>query len=525
MKKLGWRFISIALSLCLVFQLTSTNAYAMTYRENVVRFIAANGITISGGTFTVTGLCITSGQDPNAQNYVGQNHILNDGEISFNVGRKGSAEVATWFNDRFSGYNNPSVNGDRTTFDHTADNLNFAFLGDLLLSLVLESGSTLEVMFPGVGIAQGSTTFSNNWWFGQLEGQHTRDSDGPSTVLTAGYTTDGRMVYASFLRGGNTVNEISLDAISVVDAARISNQKICNVANQFSQLPIYGTQVNLSGFPGGYDPTVNHIQGYSLYNGNNATEYAVLTHSVSTATYAHIIAGPTAGSDKWGFKTYLKDWRHPGGIQIIGDYLLVPTEQDTEGHVTLYDLRSLAVEELRRVESFDLAFDHKAGALGITSYQADDGTEYYVLIVAHLDGENSIYYVYRSDARGGLENANFEEVGSFACDKDFQGFGLITEAGTNDVYMIGLWSPSEGATFADYAYLYQLDTENWSIGDALENIHLISVGGAVGVLGVHFRYGAGVSLLDDGTFTLSATERNSVLGSSLATNNWTPDTE
>lgn len=91
--------------------------------------------------------------------------------------------------------------------------------------------------------------------------------------------------------------------------------------------------------------------------------------------------------------------------------------------------------------------------------------------------------------------------------------------------MIGLWSPSEGATFADYAYLYQLDTENWSIGDALENIHLTSVGGAVGVLGVHFRYGAGVSLLDDGTFTLSATERNSVLGSSLATNNWTPDTE
>lgn len=140
MKKLGWRFISIALSLCLVFQLTSTSAYAMTYRENAVRFIAANGITISGGTFTVTDLCITSGQDPNAQNYVGQIHILNDGEISFSVGRKGSAEVATWFNDRFSGYNNPSVNGDRTTFDHAADNLNFAFSGDLSLSLVLESG-------------------------------------------------------------------------------------------------------------------------------------------------------------------------------------------------------------------------------------------------------------------------------------------------------------------------------------------------------------------------------------------------
>ena len=56
---------------------------------------------------------------------------------------------------------------------------------------------------------------------------------------------------------------------------------------------------------------------------------------------------------------------------------------------------------------------------------------------------------------------------------------LITEDGTNDIYMIGLWSPSEGVTFADYAYLYQLNTETWTIGEALQQIHMVSVGGCL----------------------------------------------
>ena len=144
------------------------------------------------------------------------------------------------------------------------------------------------------------------------------------------------------------------------------------------------------------------------------------------------------------------------------------------------------------------------------------------MIVAHLDGEDTIYHVYRALAANGIENAQFSEVGSFASDKDFQGFGLVTEETTNDIYMIGLWSPSEGATFADYAYLYELNTETWTISEELDQIHMVSVGGVAGIMGVHFRYGANVYVADDGTLTLSATERNSVLGSALVTNDWTP---
>lgn len=495
----------------------------MTYRSNSVILSAAEGLGISSGTFTVKDLRITNGQDTEERNYVGQVHTLQNGEFIFSVGRSASESVADWFNAKFSGYNDASVNGDRTTFDHTAEDLNFAFVGDLNLIVTTEEHPQgLSVTFYEVVFAQGSTLFSNNWWFGQLAGQHTRDSDGPNTVFVTGSTAAGETVYASFLRGDNGVNEVSLEAIRVVEPAVDSAHKLANVRAKFAALPISGVQTNLEGFPGSYDPIVNHIQGYAQYDSDDNIRYSILTHSVGTASYAHIVAGPKAGSEKWGFKTHLQDWRHPGGIQVIGDYLLVPSEQDASAQIALYDLRSLAVKELRRVETFDLAVNHKAGALGITSFEDANGIEYYVMIVAHLNGEDTVYHVYRALAANGIENAQFSEVGSFASVKDFQGFGLVTEETTNHIYMIGLWSPSEGATFADYAYLYELNTETWTISEELDQIHMVSVGGVAGMMGVHFRYGANVYVADDGTLTLSATERNSVLGSALVTNDWTP---
>lgn len=493
----------------------------MQYRTNDVKLTAAAGMTITEGSFTVRDFRITDGQDPEGRNAVGQVHSLENGVFSFASGRSASKEVADWLNGQLSGYNDPSVTGDRTTFDQTAGKLNFAFVGDLALTVQTEQyPDGLQVTFPEVAFAQGSTLLSNNWWFGQRTGQHTKDSDGPCTLLTMGTTSTGETVFASFLRGDNDVDTVSLEAISVAAPASAHPHQLRDVAASFHALPAAGTQQGLEGFPGSYDPSVNHIQGYGVYPGQDGVEYAVATHSVGTAPYAHIVAGPAAGTQKWGFKTYLKDWRHPGGVQVFGDYLLVPSEQEAAAHIALYDLRSLAVGELRRVETFDLAVNHKAGAVGITSYRDADNREFYVMIVAHLNGVNTVYHIYTAPAENGIETAAFTEVGSFASEKDFQGFGLVTEAQSNRVYMVGLWSPSEGATFADYAYLYELNTSDWSISPEIAQVHLISSGALPGVMGVHFRYGAGVLVTEEGRLLLSATERNTVLGSTLMSNSW-----
>ena len=522
------KIVCTCLCLCVICGLASgkgyTNEvedYSMTYRNNDVVFEGASGISITAGTFETNELSITSGQDPDGRNYVGQIHTLSSGKFTFEVGRSGSSGVASWFNARLSGYNDASVNGDRTTFDHTAGELNFAFLGDLTLTVTTADYPTgITVTFPGVALAQGPDGLSNNWWFGQRTGQHTRDSDGPNSLLAFGSDSEGNTVYASFLRGGNGTNVVTLNQLSIIGAAVSMPTVLPNVESAFGALPINGSLVAIDGFPGSYDPVSNHIQGYSQYTNAAGVNYALLTHSVDTADYAHIVAGPISNDTKWGFKTYLQGWRHPGGIQVMGDYLFVPSEQESTSQVALYDLRSLKVGELRRVETFNLSMNHKAGALGVTAYTDSNGISYYLMIVANLNGENSVYHVYRAPAANGIETASFVEVGSFAFSKDFQGFGLITEAATNHVYLVGLWSISEGASFADYAYLYQINTQNWTVGNEIQNIHMVSTGGGAGVLGVHFRYGAGVRVTGAQKLLVSATERNSVLGSDMDINNW-----
>jgi len=306
-------------------------------------------------------------------------------------------------------------------------------------------------------------------------------------MLVFGKFNGGETLYASFTRDTNSSNTISLEAVHIPGYSNDKAARIANVEETFQSLPIQGNLSALNIFPGNYEPVTNHVQGYGQYFTPDNEQYSILTHSVSTAPYAHIVAAERSGGKLTGYKTYLKNWQHPGGIQVMGNYLIVPNEQTDQAHVALYDLRSLPVQELRRVESFDLHVSHKAGSVGISSYTGTDGIEYYIMIAAHLDGAGSVYHVYRADTSNGLENAKFSEVGRFPLEKDFQGFGLVTEAETDDIYMIGS-------------------------------------GGGIGILGVHFRYGAGVTAALDGKLLISATERNTILGGSLATNDWvTPD--
>lgn len=133
-----------------------TSTY-MAYRSNAVTISAADGLGIVSGTFVIKDLSITNGQDPDGRNYVGQVHTLENGEFTFSVGRSASESVASWFNSKISGYNDPSVNGDRTTFDQTADDLNFAFVGDL--NLVVDTADDpqgLSVTFPVLLLLRGA---------------------------------------------------------------------------------------------------------------------------------------------------------------------------------------------------------------------------------------------------------------------------------------------------------------------------------------------------------------------------------
>ena len=112
MKKILKRLFCLAIAVVMLMSTAGaegTSTY-MAYRSNAVTISAADGLGIVSGTFVIKDLSITNGQDPDGRNYVGQVHTLENGEFTFSVGRSASESVASWFNSKISGYNDPSVN-------------------------------------------------------------------------------------------------------------------------------------------------------------------------------------------------------------------------------------------------------------------------------------------------------------------------------------------------------------------------------------------------------------------------------
>ncbi|BCH55317.1 hypothetical protein ACQZ61_06220 [Agrobacterium vitis] len=173
----------------------------MQYHDNDVFFSLAGGYRLISGSYLINEFSITDGQDPDK-------HIHNgllvtcgaDGKFTFNVGRKGSETVAKWFNSR--------IPANSTTFGHAADDLNFAFLGQLILTLT--SGSLGDrqqsFVFNNIALAQGHSGASNNWWFGGK----TAASIGNNKVNVSGSGIADIHSLFTFLRGGNSVSGVDV---------------------------------------------------------------------------------------------------------------------------------------------------------------------------------------------------------------------------------------------------------------------------------------------------------------------------
>lgn len=175
----------------------------MKYHDNEVVIDLYNfyDLTLVGGSYTVNEFSVTSGQDPDGNIHTGLvKNFGGDGKMSFRVGRKGSETTANWFNNR--------IQSSQTTFNHTAGKLNFAFIGTLVLTFTSGSYGSNRVTFTfnDVAIAQGHAGASNNWWFGGKNCAY----HASNTVLCAGTNSNGVNAKIDVVRGGNSVNYITL---------------------------------------------------------------------------------------------------------------------------------------------------------------------------------------------------------------------------------------------------------------------------------------------------------------------------
>ena len=178
----------------------------MKYHDNEVIISVGESIRMVRGTYTVESFSVTNGQDPDNKTYHGLVASFgSNGEMSFQVGRKGSDDVADWFNEQ--------VPASKTTFNHSAGKLNFAFIGTLKITVTGDifgdSEQTFE--FSKVAIAQGHTGGINNWWFGGQYCSYTQDNQVTCDWVNS---SGGKFI---FLRGGNGVNTIGVTPPGTAD--------------------------------------------------------------------------------------------------------------------------------------------------------------------------------------------------------------------------------------------------------------------------------------------------------------------
>lgn len=202
---------------------------------------------------------------------------------------------------------------------------------------------------------------------------------------------------------------------------------------------------------------------------------------------------------------------HPGGGQVIGDYLALSLEGTAGRHgcVRFYDLAALTDTTEPTLLDLRVDVERAVNAVGITDVGSGAGRHY--VLAVYGEGEVSVYesnplplvdprcrFTFRFSCR---------TTGEPAPDH----ISLLTDV-HGDVWLLGLGShesaeptKSSPIRFEDWVTLYKLDLPGRRM--ALWSREQVRVQAPERFL-IHFRFGAGLEVIDPGSMRLFASDRN-----------------
>jgi hypothetical protein len=270
----------------------------------------------------------------------------------------------------------------------------------------------------------------------------------------------------------------------------------------------------------------SHVQGMVQCSG-----YYVLTHNdIAGDRGLLVIMRPGPNDVVMTVRTPIKGFDHPGGLQAIGDFLVVPVENSdhSSSYIHFYDASWLhpAKDTPPRLLPLQIRRESAGSScVGITQY-TDAGQEFYLLAVYNhgdVDFYRSNGYLLGDPALDfGAPFLTYNTGGH-----GYHGMSLLTEkkGATQTLYMLGCESNADGTTYKDRAILYKLGGAMDSgplVPEQISRRHMITHHGAVtGAAGVHFRYGSGVFIRSSIELDLFATQRN-FAGGDFTFNVFTP---
>lgn len=290
-----------------------------------------------------------------------------------------------------------------------------------------------------------------------------------------------------------------------------TNPRVKDVEAQFKKITNDAKKRLISGNTDELNIGVDHIQGIA----RNATN-VFLTHS-SPGERGILIVCSRGENSKilQKVKLHNKGYPHPGGIQLIGDVLVIPVEKDVGSFVMFYDLRPIALnKEPQRLE-VQIERGAKAGAAGITSYFNSLQRQ-----EVHLVGvyDNGSTWIYESNGKP-LDSPELSFTRTRLPDlkqSDYSAINLLTDD-SNRVWMIGFRTKKKGAAYVeDYMDLYQFDFAQAAFEKKVMNQHVITKHGSTkGSYGVHFRWAGGLIINSSDSIAALACQRNFVGGPQL----------
>lgn len=300
-----------------------------------------------------------------------------------------------------------------------------------------------------------------------------------------------------------------------------SNPKVDDVPGLFQRMQGDGTQINLAknniNLPD-YNTLTNHLQGIVGYN-KNGVDYYYMSHSAHQVGFVIIVNGTANKMIRSFWCASLDDgYTHAGGMQIIGDYLVVSLQSASQSLIKFFEL----ADPENPVENLNLRVvrsnQPQAGCVAIVKY---DPTSAYYLMVQYSHNNVDIYAANVSLNNPSCSFQLFNVWDATAVDKtnwqpdknwgDYQGMGLISDRNDN-FYLIGFNTTPGGLVGGnDWADLFSFDPTQQSdkMITKLANLHLTTEGGH-GPSGymVHFRWGSGLRIVNPETMHFFASERN-----------------
>ncbi len=306
-----------------------------------------------------------------------------------------------------------------------------------------------------------------------------------------------------------------------------ANLPLSDAQKAFDNLNEIGTVVTLRGGPHHASLSESHLQGIAQYFDPQGRRYYLITQNRHDHTDGSIylfsdteyIGAVLLHVDLGATESAHDRFNHPGGLQCVGDYFVVPVQtQDYKStYIQLYSISaptgqppaiSLAVND------YIPEWRHLGiGSIGV-------GAAKDTLCVAGLDGSTLLFFASTS---GDITRPEFAPAGSYEIPSEITFFEsvvklapqfvqIVTDTDDNLYVVIHTVINDASLSYTDLAFLFSLDFETTSDGSMTPTLKLLKerhfvCEGTSGAAGISFRFAVGVSVVPGSHLQLLATAR------------------